>query len=491
MPAARYWKLAGVETFGGQALELSEVQLYAFGARVDAAITMTCSHAPVSGSLANLQDANTASICRFSAEAVRSPGFAMFWDFGGTSPDVSQFRLGSSALKAEYVALADLYYSSNGYDWTLAAMAAGMLSWPGANTMAPVDPLGDLDFDKVSYLAHCDGAHNSTTIVDSSGSPLSTTCYGNAKLSNVQSKWGGTSLALLGAGDYAAIANGVGTDFGGEAFTAEVWVYPTSLASFAHVMGKWGLTGGCSWHLGIGAGATVVAEVTASGSYDPSYSGWGAAAITVDTWNHLALVLIPSVSTKVYANGVAAFTMGAPAGTANLPDLLTIGRNPNGQQFTGYIDDVRITKGLARYTADFTPPGAAFPGAPGVRDPRTIHTRQTGISQPYAGYSTPGSVQAMSTARQSVFRDLEFGGPGRVWGTTKVKGTPNLPTKARVVLLHQRSKVVARETWSDATTGVFAFDGIDIRQEFITLAEDAAGLFRPVAANKLVPEVVA
>ena len=55
---------------------------------------------------------------------------------------------------------------------------------------------------------------------------------------------------------------------------------------------------------------------------------------------------------------------------------------------------------------------------------------------------------------------------------------------------HKPLKMVARETWSDATTGVFAFDGIDTRQEFITLAEDAAGLFRPVAANKLVPEVV-
>lgn len=59
-----------------------------------------------------------------------------------------------------------------------------------------------------------------------------------------------------------------------------------------------------------------------------------------------------------------------------------------------------------------------------------------------------------------------------------------------MVLQHQRSKVVARETWSDPITGVFVFDGIDIRQEFIALAEDAAGLFRPVAANKLVPEVV-
>jgi hypothetical protein len=90
-----------------------------------------------------------------------------------------------------------------------------------------------------------------------------------------------------------------------------------------------------------------------------------------------------------------------------------------------------------------------------------------------------------------IARDVEFGGPGTIYGTTKTKGTPsNLPTKARVVLLHQRSKQPVRETWSDPVTGAFAFAGIDTNQQFLTLAEDAAGNFRPVAASRLVPEVL-
>ena len=89
-----------------------------------------------------------------------------------------------------------------------------------------------------------------------------------------------------------------------------------------------------------------------------------------------------------------------------------------------------------------------------------------------------------------VLKDMEFGGAGRIWGTTKTKASPsNLPTKARVVLLHQRSKLPVREVWSDPITGEFAFNGIDTSQEFLTLAEDAAGNFRPVAASRLVPEV--
>ena len=83
-----------------------------------------------------------------------------------------------------------------------------------------------------------------------------------------------------------------------------------------------------------------------------------------------------------------------------------------------------------------------------------------------------------------------FGGSGTVYGTTKTKGTPNLPTKARVVLLHQRSKLPVRETWSDPVTGAFVFGGIDTSQQFLALAEDAEGHFRAVAANRLTPEVL-
>ena len=87
-------------------------------------------------------------------------------------------------------------------------------------------------------------------------------------------------------------------------------------------------------------------------------------------------------------------------------------------------------------------------------------------------------------------RDIEFGGSGLIWGTTKTEVSPdvNVPTKARVVLLHQRSNLPVRTTWSNATTGVFEFAGIDTTQQFIALAEDALGNYRPVAANKVTPE---
>ena len=86
-------------------------------------------------------------------------------------------------------------------------------------------------------------------------------------------------------------------------------------------------------------------------------------------------------------------------------------------------------------------------------------------------------------------RDVEVGGTGTIYGTTKTKGTPNQPTMARVVLLHQRSKLPVRETWSDPVTGYYEFRGINPAYDYIVLAEDVAGNFRPVAANRLTPEV--
>jgi hypothetical protein len=97
-------------------------------------------------------------------------------------------------------------------------------------------------------------------------------------------------------------------------------------------------------------------------------------------------------------------------------------------------------------------------------------------------------VRIASPNRVSMARDMEFGGSGTIYGTTKIKGTPNTPTKARVRLLRDRDGLLARETWSDPATGAYSFTGIDTAQQFTVLAQDLNGAFRPVAASQLTPE---
>ena len=77
MPAARYWRIVGVETYAGGDLELSELHLYDASGRVDAAATLTSTIAPAAGTLAALQDDNLATICRFVGASVHSSGFAL------------------------------------------------------------------------------------------------------------------------------------------------------------------------------------------------------------------------------------------------------------------------------------------------------------------------------------------------------------------------------------------------------------------------------
>lgn len=269
MAAARYWRLVGIEAFAGGDLELSEIAMFSDATRIDGAATLTCSHTPVAGALADLKDASMSVGCRFAAANVRAGGFYLQWDFG-SAVDVSEFRFGAATVAARFVSSATITRSADAATWAYADAFAGAV-YPGAGQL--------------------------TTSV--------------------------------------------------------------------------------------GGGVDVLA--------------------------------LPQTSTP-------------PA------------RTPCGRVLTV---------------------ASAAVGAHRIAVSKTL-----------------------------MAKDVEWGGNARIWGTTKAKGTPNVPTKARVVLLHQRSKLPVRETWSDPVTGAFVFAGIDTSQQFLALAEDAEGHFRPVAANRLTPEVL-
>lgn len=86
-----------------------------------------------------------------------------------------------------------------------------------------------------------------------------------------------------------------------------------------------------------------------------------AGSITASVWHHIAAVMSAG-TLRVYVDGVG----GSPTAVSNPlisnASPVTIGASANGQYpFAGFIDEVRITKGVARYTSDFTPPDAPFP----------------------------------------------------------------------------------------------------------------------------------
>ncbi len=137
-------------------------------------------------------------------------------------------------------------------------------------------------------------------------------------------------------------------------FTVEAWVYLSATGSARGLVGKGTSTTG--WLLSTNSSDQVVFTY---GSTTLTSSS----ALSANTWTHVAVVRegTGTNQTKIYIGGSLVAT-GTVATDFNQTNPMYIGADrTGGSALNGYIDDLRITKGFARYTAAFTPPTAAFP----------------------------------------------------------------------------------------------------------------------------------
>jgi hypothetical protein len=226
---------------------------------------------------------------------------------------------------------------------------------------------GDPSFAQVVALLHCDGANGGTTFTDSSSYARTVTRTGTATTSTTQSKFGGASISLPGS-SRIDIANDSAMDFLTGDFTIEAWCYFTSVGSSTKVFScrEWfpaaATTGGFSLHYYSG-GWTWQHAFNNSGGL--TSFALGSSAPTQNTWLHVAMVRSGN-SGYLFVDGTQVgttqnFGASSPVAMTNYAIPLTIGGPvENNSYMTGYFDDFRLTK-AARYTADFTPPSAAFP----------------------------------------------------------------------------------------------------------------------------------
>ncbi|AYQ29531.1 MULTISPECIES: LamG-like jellyroll fold domain-containing protein [unclassified Polaromonas] len=278
------------------------------------------------------------------------------------------------------------------------------------------DPLGisDATFDSVSLLLHGDGINNSTVITDSSPVVKPVTVGGNAKVSTVQGKFGGTSMAFDGAGDYLSSANHDNFNLTSADFTIEAWVYVTALtAGTQAVVDKDGVSGTSysQYQVGISPAGKMTAFLGNGNGVSPTGTVYtGTTTITLNAWHHLAVVKSGSIF-KGFLDGAQEWSAAAApmysGGKALLVGYLASGAAA--QTFNGYIDDVRITKGVARYSANFTPPTTAFPNAGPVVDPNAV------------GH-TVGDLQSITNAGGHVTQFTQYDRAGRVRQMVDPKG---------------------------------------------------------------------
>lgn len=219
--------------------------------------------------------------------------------------------------------------------------------------------IGDASFDSVSLLLHMDGSNGSTTFTDSSKNALTVTASGNAQISTAQSKFGGSSLALDGTDDFVSIAATTLTDLPAD-FTIELWAYFNSLAADATVCGKWGSSNRC-WLLTVLSSTSILFATGNNGLLDTIGTRTPTTSLAINTWYHLAVTRSGS-TVRIFVNGVQAGTDIITTGNCTGTQTTVVGVNGDGNvgDVNGYIDDLRITKGVARYTANFTAPSAPF-----------------------------------------------------------------------------------------------------------------------------------
>jgi len=148
-------------------------------------------------------------------------------------------------------------------------------------------------------------------------------------------------------------------NFGTGNFTVELWAYSTANS-----------TNRCMFALHTTGGTQYLSMQVTSSNF-PKFSlgtstNFGTVnntfTISPNTWYHYALVRSGSAVT-LYVNGTSQSTMTSSTDIPVTPAC--VGRAYVDQptlyeQFPGYIDEVRVTKGVARYTTTFTPPTGPF-----------------------------------------------------------------------------------------------------------------------------------
>ena len=223
--------------------------------------------------------------------------------------------------------------------------------------------VGDVYFPQTSLLLPFDGSDAATSTSDLSNRNATVTFAGTAQLSTGQSKFGGSSLLLDGNSDYLTISDTYwNTAISSGNWTVEFWVRFAALGSNEELIGNRGDVGGDSsngWALRKTTSNNIILYWYEGGQFNYLNNSQGTrTALSADTWYHIAVTRSGN-TWKLFLNGTAEDTVTDSGtivtGTGNRLFIGNFGVN----YLNGYMDDLRITVGQARYTSNFTAPTSA------------------------------------------------------------------------------------------------------------------------------------
>lgn len=231
------------------------------------------------------------------------------------------------------------------------------LKQAAAEPVVPAVPPSDANFQSVATLLHLDEVSGSA-LLDVKGGVWSATNL--AAVANPKFGPGAVSFSTSGSAAVGPAINLIGD------FTVEAWVRPTATDGFRALFGQWNqVPGQGGWLLSMTNGVPefVFGPISEMGAF------MRGGTAPVGSWSHLAATR-QGASFRLFVNGALVTTYTSAAAGATLSVPITLGNyfantgavGASGAiTYSGLMDDVRITVGVARYTSSFAVPTEAFP----------------------------------------------------------------------------------------------------------------------------------
>jgi hypothetical protein len=206
-------------------------------------------------------------------------------------------------------------------------------------------------------MLHCNGTDASTTFTDEIGKTV--TAAGNVQIDTAQYKFGGASGLFDGTGDFLSLVDHADWNFGTGDFTIDFQIRFDSVATEQRLMGQYEDADN-RWRI-IFYGTSISMIFTDGASVKGQYSC--SCSMVADTWYHLVFERTTTTA-KIFINGISqTLTETVAFGTNDVGDIaavLKIGDDGTATNyFAGHIDEIRVSKGIARWSANFTAPTTA------------------------------------------------------------------------------------------------------------------------------------
>jgi hypothetical protein len=455
---ASSWRVVGLGLYGAvSALHVSAAHLYdSNGDRIDESATLSCSHTPSAGALADLQDASLATSC--TIPGATTAGFFLRWDFAGDT-EVSSLRFGGASVEAGFPWAVTFQYLDAGVWKTI--NATNRQPFPGVSAINLPGATGSV-FDPVlgGVWLSGNGVDGAGIITDDGPLALPVTKTGTVTTSTLGAKFD-TCLRFDSAGWVSCTHPNLA--FGTGDFTI-AWWQQLNTASGDHAAFQMSdVAGGLK-----GSDQTLSVWVYSGGKWG-IYLGSGAYVFTtanrpaVGQIVHVALVRLDGVLT-LYVDGAVAYS--APHTVDHPWTHLVVGAYYSAAYpFNGRVDDFAVLPGVALFSGVFTPPAAPIV---------TKFSLDTSTEIVRGGIPIPLAQV-----------DVVNGGPYALNATVSNAGSPNVPVRRRVRLHDQRDGQMVREAWSRAGDGVYSFDKIRAGK-FYVLALDHTGTYGAVIESDVV-----